>query len=158
MTDDKFERGDWMAYNAQDVAGFLVNTYMDMSRPTSNMKLQKLLYYAWAEYYRENRKYLFENKIYAWRFGPVVPEVYYEYSKYAATPITSPADGHDGRQIDERTKDFLRSFAEKYKDHTAGGLVYKAHHPGGPWSLRYREGSYDTTIPFSLIVEHINDP
>lgn len=49
---------------ATDVARFLVQYYIDIKKSVTNMKLQKLLYYAWIEYYKSSDgKYLFNDKI-----------------------------------------------------------------------------------------------
>lgn len=74
---------------AIDVVRFLVQHYIDAKRSITNMKSQKLLYHAWIEFYKSHDgKHLFEDDIYAWKLGPVVPEVYYEYRIYAAMPIS----------------------------------------------------------------------
>ncbi len=136
---------------ATDVASFLVQYYIDIKKSTTNMKLQKLLYYAWIEYYKSHDgRYLFEDKIYAWKLGPVVPQVYHEYRIYAAMPISiaKPRKG----EIDEETAAFLQSFAEKYKDVSARDLVSRSHAPGKPWEKAYKEGHGDTAIPFNSII------
>lgn len=136
---------------ATDVARFLVQYYIDIKKSTTNMKLQKLLYYAWIEYFTSHDgKYLFEDKIYAWKLGPVVPPVYYEYRIYAAMPI-SITKSPEGK-IDDDTAEFLRSFADKYKDMSARDLVTRTHAPGKPWERAYRGGNGDTAIPFSSII------
>lgn len=136
---------------AIDVARFLVQHYIDAKRSITNMKLQKLLYYAWIEFYKSHDgKYLFEDDIYAWKLGPVVPEVYYEYRIYAAMPIsiTKTPEG----KIDDDTETFLRSFADKYKDISARDLVTRSHAPGKPWEKAYKDGHGDTTISFKSII------
>lgn len=136
---------------ATDVARFLVQYYIDIKKSVTNMKLQKLLYYAWIEYYKSSDgKYLFNDKIYAWKLGPVVPEVYREYRVYAAMPISVSKKPEN--EPDEETKKFLRDFADRYKDTKAMDLVRLSHAPGKPWEKAYDEGHGDTAIPFDSII------
>ena len=46
----------------------------------TNLKVQKLVYYAQGFYLALNGKPLFNNDIKAWAHGPVVPELYQEYN------------------------------------------------------------------------------
>ncbi|PEC62931.1 Panacea domain-containing protein [Bacillus toyonensis] len=76
-----------------DVAKYLIN----QSRPgtqenITNLKLQKLLYYAQGFYLAIKEKALFEEDIEAWVHGPVVPEVYSEFKEYTYNDINGTYD------------------------------------------------------------------
>ena len=58
----------------------------------SNLKLQKLLYYAQGFHLALYGDPLFPEKIVAWNLGPVVPEVYHEYKTYGSNHIPPPDD------------------------------------------------------------------
>lgn len=136
---------------ATDIARFLVQYGIDTRKSLTNMKLQKLLYYAWIEYYTSHDgRHLFEDRMYAWKLGPVVPPVYREYRIYAAMPIsiTKPPEG----EIDDDTAEFLRSFADRYRDTSFRDLVARSHAPGKPWDKAYRDGQDDVVIPFTSII------
>lgn len=68
-----------MTYSAKDIGRETVNLSIDSKCWISNLKLQKLLYFSWLEYYRRNGTPLFEEEFEAWKYGPVVPSVYYDY-------------------------------------------------------------------------------
>ena len=57
----------------------------------SNLKLQKLLYYAQGFHLAMYRTPLFPEAVRAWTMGPCVPEVWKEYEDYGlrALPVTS---------------------------------------------------------------------
>ena len=55
----------------------------------TNMKLQKLVYYAQAFHLAIFDNPLFSEKIEAWIHGPVCPELYFEYKRYGSMPIES---------------------------------------------------------------------
>lgn len=64
-----------------EVAEYIINT-LDVDQ----LKLQKLLYYTQAVYMVRNESFekcMFNNKIEAWMYGPVIPEVYRNYKKYS---------------------------------------------------------------------------
>lgn len=78
-------------YSASDIANwFLRHNEEKVSSGAdgiSNLKLQKLLYYAQGASLALNGHPLFKEDIYAWKHGPVVPEVYYKFNKYGSNSI-----------------------------------------------------------------------
>jgi uncharacterized phage-associated protein len=64
----------------------------------SNLKLQKLLYYAQGHYLATAGQPLFDDRIQAWSHGPVVPTVYHEYKKFGRDNIVLD-DADDFRGI-----------------------------------------------------------
>lgn len=53
----------------------------------SNLKLQKLVYYAQGFHLALQDTPLFEEEIEAWAHGPVVPDLYHEYKAYGKNSI-----------------------------------------------------------------------
>ena len=45
-------------YDAVNLARRMVQLSIEKKIPLTNLKLQKLLYYAWMDYYRENGRFL----------------------------------------------------------------------------------------------------
>jgi uncharacterized phage-associated protein len=76
------------ATNALDCARYFIHRAQDDGQPITNLKLQKVLYYAYAWYLTDNRSRLFGDEIQAWRHGPVIPNVYFEYRRFGWEPIT----------------------------------------------------------------------
>ena len=144
-------KGGDVMQDAMDVARFLVQRFIDIKKPLTNMKLQKLLYFAWVDYYKATQgKYLYNDKICAWKLGPVIPEVYREYRKYAAMPITFTEQPR--HELDKSLRSFLTSFVDENKDRTAISLVADTHRDGTPWKSVYVEGKMDIEIPFESII------
>lgn len=71
-------------YNAIDLARYIINYYENNDSGISNLKLQKVLYFLQAEWMVAFNKPLFKDKIEAWDFGPVIPNVYKEFRVYGA--------------------------------------------------------------------------
>jgi uncharacterized phage-associated protein len=68
----------------------------------SNLKLQKLLYYAQGGFLACHDRPLFPEAIKAWAHGPVVPQVYHEYKKFGSGPIPVEQVDLDGYPSDVR--------------------------------------------------------
>lgn len=125
--------------SAKVIAKNLIKYSNSINAPISNLKLQKLLYFAWIEYYNKNKQYLFEEEFYAWQFGPVIPTVYHEYCVYGGMPITN---------VDYGVDDFIWSSAittikevvDKYKDYSALELVELTHKKNHAWDRVYLNG------------------
>jgi uncharacterized phage-associated protein len=73
---------------AHDVAKYFVSLVDEEAGDSiSNLKLQKLLYYAQGFNLAVYGKPLFNEQIKAWIHGPVVPQVYHLYKDYGSGPI-----------------------------------------------------------------------
>lgn len=64
----------------------------------SNLKLQKLVYYAQGFHAAITGNALFHERIEAWAHGPVVPELYHHFKHNGRNPIPAPA-GFNGNAV-----------------------------------------------------------
>ena len=119
-------------YHAGTIAQWFINrAYMDVDNGgemMTHLKLQKLLYYAQGCYSAMKGKALFDDKIYAWQHGPVVPAVYSVYKEYGANPIkdTAPVE------IDEDTEAVLEQVYQVFGQFSALKLREMTHNET-PW-------------------------
>lgn len=66
--------------SAYDVAEYILSyLYKKNKVKINNSKLQRILYFIFRDYYKQFGFYLFDDEIIAWRYGFVVPIVYYYY-------------------------------------------------------------------------------
>lgn len=72
---------------AHRVADYIVHFSHEHGDWLTNLKLQKLVYYAQAWYLALYDKPLFEDRLEAWVHGPVQPTLYHKYKKYGWNPI-----------------------------------------------------------------------
>lgn len=80
-------------YSASNVAKyFRALTNPDDGDLLSNLKLQKLCYYAQGIGIAARNVPLFAERIEAWQHGPVVPNLYQEYKDFGASMIPPPDD------------------------------------------------------------------
>lgn len=114
-------------YRAINIAEyFLWKAQEDDQELLSNMKLQKLIYYAQGLHLSLNDSELFEEKVEAWTYGPVVSELYHIYKEHASRGIPANPD-FDPLSIDQDTRDFLDEIYEVFGQFSAIRLMELAH-------------------------------
>lgn len=103
----------------------------------SNLKLQKLLYYAQGFTLAATDMPLFDNAIEAWQHGPVVAEIYHKYSMFGSSNISMPI-GIDLTSISENAdiKEMLNEVYNVYGQFSAWKLRDMTHEER-PWRETY---------------------
>lgn len=146
MTDNKVQ-----LYSATQIAHYIIDKCTHDDHPISNLQLQKILYFLQGNHYRKYGAPLFLDDIYAWPYGPVVPEVYDEFCSNGAAPI---CDLYEPSEliIDDKTKTILDTQIIHYREKSVWALVEESHISGGPWDTVYQ--GYKTIIPKSLIANY----
>lgn len=61
--------------------GATIARYILSKVECTHLKLQKLVYFCYADYMIKKNEKLFEDKIYAYKYGPVIESVYNKYKK-----------------------------------------------------------------------------
>jgi len=145
-----------MKVSAEDIAFYFVERSSGLpENDLTNLKLQKMLYYAQAEYMKANNgQVLFEDKIEAWKHGPVAPSVYNLFKKCGAYRISDfDIPGPRGKKEipDNDTQEFLNKIFNKYIRFSAWALVDETHKEGSPWQRTYRDGIANIEIPNELL-------
>ncbi len=97
----------------------------------SNLKLQKLLYYAQGTFYAMTGKKLFNDPIVAWRHGPVVVDVYHEYKENGASGIEFD-EPFEFSEYNEETNGILEEVYEYFGQYSAWKLRNMTHEER-PW-------------------------
>lgn len=117
------------------VASFFIKKASELNADNdlTNLKLQKILFYAQAEYHRKNGKLLFGEKIKAWKLGPVVVEVYDWLKGCGAYNITDFDVDLPKSKLSEDLDSFLTEIWQKYSKYSASYLVEKTHEKDSAW-------------------------
>lgn len=113
---------------ANRIAEALINLSYESQDPISNLKLQKLLYYAQAWHLALYGEALFNDPIEAWVHGPVVPSIFRQYKEYRWAPI-SPVSAES---IPNKILGHLKEVWRVYGKFPAGKLE-RLTHSEGPW-------------------------
>jgi uncharacterized phage-associated protein len=118
--------------SCRDVAKyFLTLNDEEVGELISNLKLQKLVYYAQGFSLAIDGRPLFSDSIEAWAHGPVVPALYRDYKHYEGGPIPRP-DDFDPSCIDPDTKDLLNEIYSVFGQFSAWKLRNMTHEEP-PW-------------------------
>jgi len=124
---------------AIDVANLLLGIANENGDVITNLKLQKLLYYAQAWYLVNSRRRLYSDTIEAWEFGPVVREVYNKWKSFGSTPIPYKPTGNEKNKFTKSQLSFLNEFYRVFSSFSATALVSMAHNED-PWKNAFGRG------------------
>lgn len=99
----------------------------------SNLKLQKLLYYCQGKYLEMYRVPLFQEDIEAWKYGPVVPNVYFNFKHFGDLDIRdNDPDTFNPNNLTQRELSIIAYVWKDLGELRAGTLVDKTHNES-PW-------------------------
>jgi uncharacterized phage-associated protein len=117
-----------------EIADYFVSLAQETGSFVSNLKLQKLVYYAQAWHLALHEDPLFPEDFQAWVHGPVIPELYQKYKPWGWQPIQ-----HEVKlQLPGNVLAFLEEVAQEYFSCDAYELE-RMTHLEKPWQ-RAREG------------------
>ena len=118
-----------------DVADFFIQlANQSEDDQMTNLKLNKLLYYAQGAFLARTGKALFDQSIEAWPLGPVVPEIYHKYKVCGKGPISSSEIDIDRSKFSDEELETLLDVMREFGKYTGSTLVSLTHRPGTPWS------------------------
>ncbi|WP_108462249.1 Panacea domain-containing protein [Devosia naphthalenivorans] len=126
-------------YHADDIADFFIaRSNPEFGDLISNLKLQKLCYYAAgliAAVREDDRCPLFADGVEAWQHGPVVPSQYRRFAQHGADNIP-PKDDFDFSQFDANDLSVLDDVYNFYGQYSAWKLRNMTHEER-PWLDAY---------------------
>ena len=122
------ERGATMSalYSAFDIADYFLFKAANDEEFISNLKLQKLVYYAQGLSLALYGKPLFLEDVEAWTYGPVIPELYHAYKEHGSNGIPANPE-FDPQGIDEDTRSFLDEIYTVFGQFSAPRLIDISH-------------------------------
>jgi uncharacterized phage-associated protein len=125
--------------NAKQVAEyFLTSVDEEAGDSLSNLKLQKLVYYAQGYHLALSGSPAFPENIEAWQHGPVVPDLYRAYRRFGAGAIPKP-EAFDPDGLDLNTRELLDEVYTVYGQFSASKLRNMTH-AEKPWADAYAIG------------------
>jgi len=110
---------------------FLTLNDEEVGELISNLKLQKLVYYAQGFHLAIMDEPLFADTIEAWAHGPVVPSLYHEYKGYGSQAIPAPVT-FDADIMTEETRELLDEVYNVFGQFSAWKLRNMTHEEP-PW-------------------------
>jgi len=124
---------------------FLKRQDPDAGDLMSNLKLQKLVYYAQGFHLAMEDSPLFGERIEAWEHGPVCVPLYQEYKQYGSDAIPVPDPDVEACSIfSEATRKVLNEVYNYYGQFSAWKLRNLTHEDT-PWLKAYHKGHAEIT-------------
>jgi uncharacterized phage-associated protein len=134
---------------------FLAKADEDVGDGISNLKLQKLVYYAQAYHLAMHGEPLFGDRLEAWEHGPVVPDLYHAYKEYGAANIPAPSD-LQLNAYGEETAEFLDEVYNVFGQYSAWKLRNMTHEER-PWVEAYENGERGRVISHAAMRDFYKD-
>jgi uncharacterized phage-associated protein len=145
-------------YDVLTVADAVLKIAKARGQSLTPMQLMKLVYIAhgWSLGIRSFG--LFHNRIEAWQYGPVMPDLYHATKQFGrnSIPLAKVGDAED-LPVDESDAAFLTDVFDKYGHLNGIQLSYLTHQSGTPWDKSYRKNVLGQAISDQLIMEHYRD-
>ena len=111
------------------VADWFIRFAHEVGDPITNLRLQKLVYYAQAWYLALHGRRLMPARFQAWVHGPVCPPLYHRFRGYAWNPITEAVQAPE---LPQEVEAHLREIMEVYGGYSAWDLE-RLTHAEAPW-------------------------
>lgn len=129
-------------YKAIDVANYIIGYTNKLNEPITNLKLQKMLYFIQGFSYSRLDKAFISDDFEAWAYGPVVRDVYVEFSRYGSLLINKFYNSnYENIFFEDNDKRFLDNMIKSLNKYSTSKLVSASHAKGSPWDLSYIEGN-----------------
>lgn len=123
----------------------------DAGDTISNMKLQKLVYYAQGFHLAIYGEPLFKERIEAWDHGPVIPDLYHRFKEYGSNTISKP-DYIDFSKYSPEEKELLDEIWSVFGQYSAWKLRNMTH-VEPPWRCAY-ENSPSSVISEKSMIDY----
>ncbi len=131
---------------AIDVANFFIKLANDAGEEgMTNLRVNKLLYFAQAWSLARLGKELFAEDFQVWSLGPVLPEIYRTFQKYGKNVIPEVYGMYSEKVFSSEQVELLLDVAREYRKFSTTHLVDITHIPEGPWGNVYAEGAKKVT-------------
>ncbi|TFH54248.1 MAG: DUF4065 domain-containing protein [Methanothrix sp.] len=133
---------------ALEVAKYLLFKANFDGESITNLKMQKLLYYAQAWYLVNYSVPLFADPIKAWKFGPIVESAYHHFKRFRYSPIQFANREKIEEKISGKERKYLDDYYPIYIRHSASDLTQMSHDEA-PWKSTVQ----GETIPVDVIMK-----
>lgn len=150
--------------SARAIANYFISLMDKDGDALTPMQILKLVYIAHGWNLAINGRLLVEDPVEAWRYGPVIPDLYHGVKKFGRHHVIGPIGGGRRatvRNAHEEDIDLAETILAKYRDWEAFELSRMTHHKGTPWYIVWHEqgGKFkrNVVIPNELIQDHFID-
>lgn len=145
-------------YDVLNVADAILKIAKAQGKSLTPMQLMKLVYIAHGWSLGIRNQDLFRNRIEAWQYGPVIPDLYHATKQFGRSGIPFDMIGSPAEMpVSDEDRAFLEDVFSKYGHLDGIQLSYLTHQSGTPWDQVYEPGRQRIEIPDNLIRSHYID-
>lgn len=141
-------------HDSRSIANRLIERAYGEDSPFTPLQVIKLVYFCHGWMLGLYERPLIIHPVMAWRYGPVVAEVYHSIKQYGSTPIDEQIYNIEPWNGDEKEEDVIEQVYLKYGQLDGISLSRLTHAPGTPWDHIWNAGANGAVIPNSLIQQH----
>ncbi len=131
-----------LPYSAGAVVNAILTQAKNQNRPLTQMELYKRLYFVYGVYLAETGDKLFNEQVEAWKYGPIVANIYHSFKHCKGKPISEEyfdmGDVFEEKIVpvvkgNEKLIKIIDIIAEVYQNIDGNGLSIITHLEGSPW-------------------------
>lgn len=130
------------------VAKYIFNAVED--KHVTPMQLIKLAYIANGYMLGLHGRTLFDEKVEAWRYGPVIPSIYKAVRNFGGNKIENLDSVTDG-EFSPEEEAVMEKVARIYGEYDGITLSSATHRPETPWSMTWKQNKSNAPISDDLI-------
>lgn len=148
-----------MTTNARAVANEFIRLANESNRAFTPLQLIKLVYIAHGWMLGIHQRPLIRDRIEAWQYGPVIPNLYHDLKSYGSAHVRTPLSSFSSLfassiAMDDEEKELVLGVFKGYGRMNGIQLSSLTHRPGTPWHDTWVPGSRGLVISNDLIAEH----
>lgn len=140
-------------HDALSVANRLIGKGIDGGNFLTPLQVIKLTYFCQGWMLGLYGRPLFRQAVEAWRYGPVVADVYYALKHYGKNAVRNPIPGVATADLDELESDLVDQVYDCYGEMSGWQLSRLTHMSGTPWDTFSPKGG-QTVIPDAVIKQY----
>lgn len=118
------------------------------------MQIIKLVYMSHGWMLGLHDRPLFRQRVEAWRYGPVIPDVYHELKIYGNSPVENLITGVVEVNLDDVELDLVQQVNELYGGYSGILLSQITHADGSPWHKIWTMHGKQAIISNELIKDY----
>lgn len=141
-------------YDSIAVSNYFIRKANEEGVGATPMKILKLVYLAHGWYLGNFKEPLINENVLAWKYGPVIREVYNAFRIYGSSHVSAPHIKVSSDFTDIEADAFLDYVWHRYKSHDGLYLSSITHEENSPWDITYKTNGQGAIIPTDLIRDY----
>ena len=144
-----------MKLDARTIANELVKQAHEAERLCTPMQAIKLTYFCHGWMLGLYEEPLILQPVEAWRYGPVIADVYHSFKRYGGGNIAGPTPA-PAEDMNDRQADLVGQVSQDYGLLSGIRLSQITHAPGTPWDVVWRKERQNAVIPNRLLQDYFS--